>query len=356
MSFPFSLFFPRRRVAAAIVSTVRNAANLLPSFLQYHFAVGFSRVFLFFDSKADPSIEIARQFPFVTTTVRDAKLERLWLKTRVYRTNPRVRNHLETEAMARQILNAELGLRMALQQRITWLLHIDADELFYCPGGLVTEHFRQLANQGCACVKYLNHEAIPESSDLDDCFREATLFKRNPALLPENPDQHANPNLYPKQSHFQFYTNGKSAVKVTRSALPIGVHDFSPGPQRRFSRQRRTLLLADPYAPVILHYPCCGFENFWTKYVTLGHFADKWWGTVDISSPFHLESRDVVAQRDKVAARLCYEQAMVLRDPAVKAAQLKNNRFTRITYPAEVLDRLRIIRQSKSDSGIVRSP
>ena len=39
--------------------------------------------------------------------------------------------------------------------------------------------------------------------------------------------------------------------------------------------------------------PVAVLESFWTKYVTLGRFADKWWGTEPVG-PFHRDSRDVV--------------------------------------------------------------
>ena len=37
------------------------------------------------------------------------------------------------EVQSRQILNAEHALYRAAERGLTWLLHIDADELFYVP-------------------------------------------------------------------------------------------------------------------------------------------------------------------------------------------------------------------------------
>lgn len=334
MIFPFNLFFARPPSTAAIVSTVRNAEKFLPSFLGYHLALGFSRIYLFFDSAADGGIEIAKTFPGVVVTVRDDRLEKEWRNTRTYRTNAEIRDHVETEVMARQILNAEIGLRIAREDRIAWLLHIDADELFYCPGLTVPEHFRRLSMQGCTCVKYWNHEAVPETSDIDDCFKEVTLFKRNRNLvkkdpsLPPPPDQDA-------PSDFKFYTNGKAAAKVTKSVLPAGVHNFNPAIQKSSQRRPQMLAMSEQNAPVILHYPCCSFESFWIKY-TIRYYPDKWWGRQDIS-PFDRLSRDVVGLGDKTNARKHYEDHMVLRDPAIKEACLRSNMFARIEYPSQLL-------------------
>lgn len=333
--FPLNLLFPSKPVSAAIVLTVRNAERLLPSFLSYHLAIGFSRIFLFFDAADDPGIRLAEGIRGVTITVRDGQLERSWRSTRVYHFDSRVREQIEKEAMARQMLNAELGLRMALEQGITWLLHIDVDELFYCPAGTVHEHFRAFTEAGHKHVKYLNHEAVPESIDIDNCFHEATLFKRNPGWGNAGPETPGDRKC-PKPCCFQFYVNGKSAAKVTKSVVPVGVHDFRSYRRTPWLRSKSSVFSPQD-GTVILHYPCCGFESFWTKFVTRGYFPDKWWGTGGAQSEFNRVSRDVVATGDRAAARRCYEEWMVLGDSSLAAMQLQENRFIRITYPSELL-------------------
>jgi len=68
----------------------------------------------------------------------------------------------------------------------------------------------------------------------------------------------------------------------------------------------------------VLHYACCGFDAFWTKYATLGRFADRWWGEHDIASAigwFHLDARDVVMSGNREDARNFYRERCVLADP-----------------------------------------
>lgn len=79
--------------------------------------------------------------------------------------------------------------------------------------------------------------------------------------------------------------------------------------------------------PVILHYPCCGFEHFWRKYKTLGNFTDKWFNEVDIArsgNTFHLEARDVVLGNDRAAALDFYKRRVVISDEE-RIGQLLDN-------------------------------
>ena len=111
--------------------------------------------------------------------------------------------------------------------------------------------------------------------------------------------------------------------------------------RRRWSQRITRSETCDP--PAILHYPCCGFENFWRKSRTLGSCAHRWFNRVDIASqigPFHLESRDVVLAGDKEEALAFYEQRMVLKDQHVIDRLLECGLFCRVTAPSTLLERL----------------
>ena len=62
----------------AIVTTLKQPGPSLASFLRYHLAIGFSRIFLFFDDPSDPYIEMARKFRHVRIIKNDAHLRRKW--------------------------------------------------------------------------------------------------------------------------------------------------------------------------------------------------------------------------------------------------------------------------------------
>ncbi len=320
---------------AAIVTTLRDSAAVIESFIAYHRAIGFDHIFLYFDDPADPALAWARAQPQVTAIARDDDLRRAWTQLSRYGENA---PHVEREVMARQVLNVEHAMGLARGMGLKWLLHIDADELFHLPGGDAAAHFAWLETTQIETVSYANYEALPETEETGDFFRAVTLFKK-PKLLraPPSPDAKAliaqTGQLAP--NFFHFYDNGKSAVRLSAAGmLPKGVHSFArPG----------KYVSAQSPEQFILHYACCGFEAFWQKYRTLGRFSDQWWGKYDIVAsigPFHMEARDAVMTGDRDHARRFYHERVMIDDAALIAALTRHNLLARIDEPAKRLAKL----------------
>jgi hypothetical protein len=322
---------------AGIVTTLRNAGEMLDSFVAWHLGQGFRHLFLFFDDPADPDIARVAGHAAITVIPNDAALQRAW------RTVPEILvrgPHITTDVMARQILNTAVAMDLARARGLSWLLSIDVDELFFSPTENAADHFQWLAGHPVSSVKYMNYEALPEKSDIRDPFREVDLFKVPPALKP-SPESgpcwqllRATPQL--QLNRFHFYSNGKSAVRLSAAGMrPISVHDFDnplvPSPPLNSLTHR------------VLHYACCGFEHFWRKYQTLGHFADRWFGRIDITSavgsPLHLEARDVVASGDRARALAFYRGRIALEDAERCDALIRAGMLTRITGPRDFLNR-----------------
>ena len=354
----------------AIVSTLRDAAPVLRSFITYHQAIGFERFFLFFDDPSDSSIAIAKSFPSVTVIPNDEELHARWRTSARFPDAARV---LTAEPMARQLLNVDMAIQMALESGIDWLLHIDVDELFYIPAGDAPDHFQELTRRGIRRVEYRNHEAVPETAVIYDYFREVTLFKNNyvaTAYRYENRRAELAAQvaqLPPK--FFHFYSNGKSAAQVRPGLVAPGAHGFRQREERQWpltavhellrSRWYRALgktrpglyrvvktsaykmlRARDSRSPAILHYACCGFGHFWAKYRTLGAFGDQRWAQGDIRSTigaFHVDARDVVATGDKPAGLRFYEERMVIDDEALTERLIAEGVLLRIRGPAELL-------------------
>lgn len=295
-------------VRTAIVTTHRAPVSLLDAFTKYHLALGFDNIFLFADDPADPARPAAASDSRVVVVPRDAELRRRWQETHTYQHAGWARAYMEREVMARQTLNVAVAVEMARERHIDWLLHIDADELFHCRHATVAEHFSRLSHLGLASVRYLNHEAVPERPDVVDCFREVTLFKHNPRLLHRPlPEYESVLEAIPACAggYFHFYTNGKSAARVTPDLRPDGVHQFTALPRATVTH------------PAILHYACCTFEIFWAKYRALGNFGDKWFGATDIRDAIgstHLDSRDAVGHGDRNLAAAFYQSRFVARE------------------------------------------
>ncbi|HEX5282102.1 MAG TPA: glycosyltransferase family 2 protein [Micropepsaceae bacterium] len=319
---------------AAIVTTLRNAGNVLDSFVSYHLSIGFGHLYLFFDDAKDPDLPRMAAYPEVTAIAHDANLRDRWRSLPQY---PEQSAFIAREVMARQVLNTELAMEMARADGFAWLLHIDADELFYSPFETAAAHFQSLESQPFETVQYMNYEAVPERDEIGDFFREVDLFKVPPHLNRRKvtPDLvHAvrrMPQLNP--NFFNFYASGKSAVRLSAPGMrPTGVHHFM-GPQKRWEAGHSN-------RHFVLHYACCGFENFWTKYVTLGRFADQWWQKYDIEKlvgRFHLEARDVVAAGEREAARAFYRNRVSIQDNQSIDELLSLGVLARFSHPRQIL-------------------
>jgi hypothetical protein len=160
---------------AAIVTTLRDAGAVIRSFVAYHRTIGFDHFFLFFDDPHDPALIWARAQSDVTAIAHDENLRRTWTSLKSY---VQEGDYVSREVMSRQVLNAEHAINLALGKGLRWLLHIDADELFYAPGGTTVEHFASLETKRIDTVTYLNYEAVPEREEIADFFCEVSVFKR----------------------------------------------------------------------------------------------------------------------------------------------------------------------------------
>ncbi len=319
---------------AAIVTTLRNASQTLDSFIAYHLAIGFSHLYLFFDDPDDPDLIRVRTNPSVTAIAHDVHLRRLWMSLPQY---PAQAPFVDNEVMARQVLNVELAMTLARDREFGWLLHIDSDELFYSPNQSAAEHFAWLDDQPLEAINFPNYEAVPEQDEIGDFFREVDLFKVPPELrrVPMTEISvrlaQAVPQLLP--NFFHFYGRGKSAVRLSAPGMqPEGVHSFI--------RPNDKYAAAQSAQQFVLHYACCGFETFWTKYVTLGRFSDRWWNRYDIATtigPFHLQARDVVASGDRDAARAFYRQRIAIEDPLQVASLLAVGVLARFPQPRQII-------------------
>ncbi|MBI3678020.1 MAG: glycosyltransferase family 2 protein [Proteobacteria bacterium] len=321
--------------AAAIVTTLRNAGAVLDSFVSYHRAIGFAHLFLIFDDPADPDLPRARAMPGVTAIAHDGALREAWRTLPSY---PQYGATTGSEVMSRQLLNVEYAMSLARSRGYGWLLSIDADELFFTPDESVGEHFAAMTKTPVESVNYLNFEAVPERDGIDDFFREVDLFKPPVDLARLTPQMRQAVETVPqlRPAFFHFYNNGKAAVRLAADGLlPAGVHRF------KHAMGAATALLSP--RQFVLHYACCGFDTFWMKYVTLGRFADKWWGQHDIVAAigtFHLEARNVVMQ-GREAALAFYRERVAMEDRNRVEELIQLGLLTCLNQPRKIIERTR---------------
>ena len=313
----------------AIVTTLIHAGSVLDFFIDYHLSLGFDHLFLFFDDPDDPTIPIAERYTNVTIVRNDQYLHQRWEQTHLLRMNRAYAGYIHSETMARQLLNVEVAIQMAVDKEITWLLHIDIDELFYCPNESVRTHFEKITALGRTHITYANHEAVVEQVSVDNYFTDVTLFKKNIATLSRSQIEflHRQEAFEYGNKYFLYYSIGKSAAKVCSDLLPVTVHSYQESSSDLCSN------------PVILHYPVCGLDHFLKKYQILGAFEDYWFGKVSIlhHMPFHLHSRDVIKKKDLSSALDFYKTRIMMTNQNWISACVEAGLFFRTDIRSSLL-------------------
>jgi hypothetical protein len=258
-----------------------------------------------------------------------------------------MRRFIDKEVMARQVLNCELAISLAADAGCDWILHIDVDEALLCEAGNAPMLFERLDADGVNQATFKNFEALPEQTEVDDYFREVTLFKVNPNRMGKvrfGPTQIA----LARQAHFfrgdnfnfyfNLYATGKSAGKIDPFLIPVDVHNFTRRLQFKQQIDCKTRILGDN--AIILHYPNCGLQNFITKYKTLGDFRDRWFGNNEVF-PFHREARDICATGDDEAVIKFYRERVRLHPHEDLERLLGHGILARITAPADMIEHLK---------------
>jgi hypothetical protein len=207
------------------------------------------------------------------------------------------RGSVQSTMMHRQDRNAARALKRCSELKIDWLIHLDSDELLYCTGS------GQMHDVGLFTLP--NHEVCPRWEAADP-FRSCHYFKVN------------------GRTAFWFYSNGKSAVRVSPRVQPWSSHRF-----RGFEGREE---VSDWCC--VLHYSCATFERWVNKYRTLGAFSDYWRDhpSVPIEMPFHLASRDVYrrcAAASDFEAAATFFRSHLLSEDALKEA-LASGTITRL--------------------------
>lgn len=308
---------------------------MLRSFVRYHRAIGFDRLYLFFDPDDAGAAAVAKE-PGVRVVIADARhrarlrrhpvagrLAPLIFEPGATITSPDALTSL-------QICNVAYALDLARKDRVRWLLHIDVDELFH-PGDITAaEHFARLDALGIGHARYINHEAVPERAEHDDYFAEMTLFKRNPAEVTDEAFAATRDLWARRNGYFLAYANGKAAVRVVDGVEPATAHGFR--------MPRVALGRCDLSTPVILHYPYTSFDRYWAKHARLGDFAgDVLLGQRWNPPKFLLDARDLVKAGAVDEARKSYLKNVVLRDRRAIERLVDLGMLMRIAEPARLV-------------------
>jgi len=238
----------RRKTTLAIVTTILRPGPSFRIWLDYHLQHDADLIIVFMDDAAErPNIErIVQGRPVVLLD------------------GSKVAGHMtpESRLILRQEENNNAAIAYALSRNVTWLMHIDIDELLYEDGD---QSWRD--DEDVGEFSFLNHEAVPLRHESTNYFADCHLFKTNTGILP-----------------FMAYANGKSVVRLAPGVEELGPHEFWGYHGERKEVEK----------PMILHYANPSFESWVAKYKFYGNFSDYWRDDPDDPKdfPFMLESRD----------------------------------------------------------------
>ena len=314
----------------SIAMLIRNPPIIAThTFIKYHLNLGFEKIYFFFDDiynlgedKEIMSI-LQTMYPenvFVYHCTSD------WYVTFSFEDYEK---YIYTDLVARQIVAVKQALKIANNDGMNWLLHIDIDELFcfndqqidnmkLINSNTVTTTTTKIINwftnipSHIDQVRFINYEAAPENIELvtNDYFKEITLFKPNPSIIKKSIIRQHWP-IEDRKFFFTAYSNGKSAVRcdMKKNVSLSGAHSFCfENHQLQDSEKILSVDAADidiingtnqditNGSPIILHYPHCSYKLWLQKYKRLGNFPNLINGKDEIpTDSFHIKSRDIVA-------------------------------------------------------------
>jgi hypothetical protein len=241
--------------SSAVVSTQRGVKSTLDSFLRWHLdGAHFDHVYIYVDDPRHDVDALAaiRADPHWQGRVTLLEATDDFRLRENYEQLPSW-NELEASVksmvQSRQRLNCEHCARLcAKAATATWLLHIDADELWMpgAEGADARSHFARLEDYGCWQFTYRNLEAVPTDATDGrggDYFSSVSVFKQHEDALPAGALEavgsaaHDALAFWLRRTHarightawFLFYSNGKSAVRIDadwRQLMCAGVHGW----------------------------------------------------------------------------------------------------------------------------------
>lgn len=279
---------------AGIVSTQHKWDAAGQAWANYHLGLGFSPIYLFIDGAPTSSTPASDAVKLIFCTPaywldlspKPSSSERLATLQSAIGSQ---RWGTPELLMSRQIINADTALEQARLDGIDWLLHVDGDELFWCPGTSVRDHFWGMEYADIDQVTYINHEAILLHSP-DLAPSGVTFFKRNLFCLPET-HRPLLEKIRPGKPYFCSYANGKSAARVRNTGGAGGVHDFYARDPGRW----HSALVSEQ---AVLHKPYDSMEHFIAKHSKLSCFPNRIFDEEWSPPGIYGEARDFVTASD----------------------------------------------------------
>lgn len=295
---------------AAIVSTKRKWDAHTREWANYHLSLGFSSIYLYIDCESSSfeckpsSVNLTFCTPsYWLCNFQEPQFSKM-LKV-IHSTIGTTRWASPDSLTCRQILNANAAMEQARLDGIDWLLHIDGDELFWCPQISAYDHFCGMDYAEIDHITYCNHEAILFHNS-STASPGVTFFKINLFCLPESHRALLDRILLGKP-YFTSYANGKSAARVKSARGVGGAHSFLP---RDTNRWHSALVTAQ----AILHRPYDSISHFMVKHFQLADFSDNLLDQQWTPPGVYGKARDLVQASDANGLIELFNRTVLLDD------------------------------------------
>lgn len=172
--------------------------------------------------------------------------------------------------MDRQAAHVNRSIELARQRGFTHLVHIDDDELLFCPSGV--DAFKGCLGgecEGFSSLHMSNIEAVYEASDCKDPFSTAEWFCIRPKL-------------------FTAYVNGKSIGTLSDKKLKMkGPHAFTGSTKN-----------IPPHVAVVAHYESACYDRWKDKFESYAKDTPDACASGRIPFPFYCASIDAASGAD----------------------------------------------------------
>jgi hypothetical protein len=248
-------------MSAAIVSTTKEFTEDHNYFIRHHVGIGIKRFYFFLD---DPRAEMSKERlkpntdAHISIFVRGHELETAWAKIPTF---DEYKTDIDRLVVKRQALNVRLAEELAIKENITWLFHIDDDELLLPLGWKNINDYLYFLPQEVVQITALNLEPIYQQDQQDGIFVRNLEFKKNPYLMSGSQLELIKDN--PKEYFYCSYAHGKSGLRVSSlngiPTIPAGVHLF-------YERAPETYFQSSPFDLVLLHFPFSGSDKLFEKF------------------------------------------------------------------------------------------
>ncbi|WIA28468.1 hypothetical protein OEZ86_011012 [Tetradesmus obliquus] len=223
--------------------------EMLP-WITYHAQLGVSKLYVLYDGNdRNTHTALLDLHPYVRVILASAPLASVneteefeaWLRTvpdsHIKEWSSQPGNY---QLMTKQGFAATKALELARQDNVSWLIHMDPDELLHPAAaptaGDMGAAFSLLpelcgAPDSVPSIRFVNVEAVPETADINNRYEQVTLFRAHRHLVQPG----AQPYRYIfKQGHadawLHLYTNGKSAVRPDAPGVTQGGPHVFLGP------------------------------------------------------------------------------------------------------------------------------